>query len=100
MFDGFVSENGLDIVLLNQLIENNDLIPQYMKACKDQLKFGCTFATLSADKKIDASIAHYADSTWFFKDVKHEEHHSFIYGLARYASQRADSGSIVEWCKR
>lgn len=63
MFDGFVSENGLDIVLLNRLIENNDLIPQYMKACKDQLKFGCTFATLSADKKIGCKVRFHSPQT-------------------------------------
>ncbi|MBQ0142318.1 MAG: phage portal protein, partial [Prevotellaceae bacterium] len=63
MFDGFVSENGLDNILLNQLIDANDLIAQYMKSCKDQLKFGCTFATLSADKKIGCKVRFHSPQT-------------------------------------
>lgn len=47
MFDGFVSESGNDIDILNQIIDDNGLIAQYNKACKDELKLGSTFATLS-----------------------------------------------------
>lgn len=49
MFDGFVSTEGQDIDALTKIMNANAFISQYMKACKDELKFGCTFATLSAD---------------------------------------------------
>jgi len=48
MFDGFVSENGYENESLNRIIADNNLISQYNKSCKDELKFGCTFATLSS----------------------------------------------------
>ena len=49
MFDGFVGANGNDIEELDKTVIENDLIAEYMKACRDELKYGCTFATLSAD---------------------------------------------------
>lgn len=63
MFDGFVSQNGLSVDALNQIIESNNLITQYMKACKDELKFGCTFATLSADEVNGAKIRFHSPQT-------------------------------------
>ena len=63
MFDGFVSENGSDIEQLNKIIEGNNLINQYIKACKDELKFGCTFATLSADSKLGCKIRFHSPQT-------------------------------------
>ena len=47
MFDGFVGVNGEDIEDLNRIAENNHLIDEYIKACRDELKYGCVFATLS-----------------------------------------------------
>ena len=47
MFDGFVDENGSDLAILNDIVKNNNLIAEYGKACRDELKFGCSFATLS-----------------------------------------------------
>lgn len=68
MFDGFVSENGTDIDALNKILEDNQLISQYMKSCKDELKFGCTFATLSSDGnggcKIRFHSAQTASAIW------------------------------------
>lgn len=63
MFDGFVSQDGADVNALNQIIEANDLIFQYMKASKDELKFGCTFATLSADEKTGCKIRFHSPQT-------------------------------------
>lgn len=48
MFDGFVSSSGETIESVNTIIEYNNLIAEYKEACKDELKFGCVFATLSA----------------------------------------------------
>lgn len=56
MFDGFVGMNGNDDPELNAIVTNNRLIAEYMKACRDELKYGCTFATLSADEDIKCKV--------------------------------------------
>lgn len=62
MFDGFVgtasSLNGLA-----ELIANNRLIAQYTKACRDELKYGCVFATLSRDDAIGCKIRFHSPAT-------------------------------------
>lgn len=63
MFDGFVSESGADVDTLNKVISANNLVSQYMKACKDELKFGCTFATLSADDSTGCKIRFHSPQT-------------------------------------
>ena len=63
MFDGFVSENGMDIEELDQIVEDNNLIAEYMKATRDELKYGCTFATLSADPSIGVKIRFHSPQT-------------------------------------
>ena len=47
MFDGFVGINGETIDTLDEIAENNNLIDEYIKACRDELKYGCVFATLT-----------------------------------------------------
>lgn len=49
MFDGFVGVNGNNLESVQKIVDDNRFIYEYMKACKDQLKYGCTFATLTAD---------------------------------------------------
>lgn len=56
MFDGFVGLNGDDVTELEEISVNNNLVAEYMKACRDELKYGCTFATLSADDKMKCRI--------------------------------------------
>ena len=56
MFDGFVGENGEEVDELAQIVRNNNLIAEYPKACRDELKIGCAFATLSADDQIRCRI--------------------------------------------
>lgn len=63
MFDGFVGLNGEEIAELDAITINNDLVAEYAKACRDELKFGCTFATLSADKDIGAKIRFHSPQT-------------------------------------
>lgn len=63
MFDGFVGENGEDVEGLSDIVENNDLIAQYQKACRDELKLGCSFATLSADPELGAKIRFHSAQT-------------------------------------
>ena len=47
MFDGFVGENGETDTEIDSIVANNHLIDEYIKACRDELKFGCVFATLT-----------------------------------------------------
>lgn len=63
MFDGFVGLNGEEVAELDQIAFDNDLIAEYAKACRDELKFGCTFATLSADERMGAKIRFHSPQT-------------------------------------
>lgn len=63
MFDGYVGSNGDDVTELDRIVEENRLVAQYMKACRDELKFGCTFATLSADDAIGCKIRFHSPQT-------------------------------------
>lgn len=56
MFDGYVGANGEDVETLDDIVLKNNLIAEYMKAARDELKYGCTFATLSADDEIGVKI--------------------------------------------
>ncbi len=51
MFDGFVTETGESNEQLDNIVKQNQLIFSYKKAARDELKFGCTFGTLSRDEK-------------------------------------------------
>jgi hypothetical protein len=63
MFDGFVGENGEDIPELEALVRSNKLVAEYNKAARDELKYGCTFATLSADPDIGCKIRFHSPRT-------------------------------------
>jgi hypothetical protein len=63
MFDGFVGINGEDVETLDRIVVENDLIAEYMKACRDELKYGCTFATLSATEKQGVKIRFHSPNT-------------------------------------
>ena len=63
MFDGFVGSNGNDVADLDQIVLDNDLVTEYEKGCRDELKLGCTFATLSADPKISVKIRFHSPQT-------------------------------------
>lgn len=63
IFDGFVGMNGGEIALLDGIVRDNRLIAEYMKSCRDELKYGCTFATLSADDKIKCKIRFHSPQT-------------------------------------
>lgn len=63
MFDGFVGMDGEGIDELNEIVENNKLIAEYMKTCRDELEFGCSFATLSADPDNKCKIRFHSPKT-------------------------------------
>ena len=56
MFDGFVGINGENIEILDRIAVDNNLISEYAKGCRDELKYGCTFVTLSKDEEIGVKI--------------------------------------------
>ena len=60
MFDGFVGTDGNTIEQLDKIVEDNQLIMQYNKATRDELRIGCTFATLSADDKVGCRIRYHS----------------------------------------
>lgn len=63
MFDGFVGINGEEVEELDQIVLNNNLITEYQKTCRDELKYGCSFSTLSADPKIGCRIRFHSPQT-------------------------------------
>lgn len=63
MFDGFVGVNGEFNETLNRIVVANNLITEYMKAARDELKFGCTFSTLSADINNGCKIRFHSPRT-------------------------------------
>ena len=63
MFDGFVGVNGEEVGTLDEIVLNNKLIAEYAKACRDELKYGCTFATLSADPVLGCKIRFHSPQT-------------------------------------
>ncbi len=63
MFDGFVGKNGDDAESMVRIMDANKLKTEYAKACRDELKYGCTFATLSADPKIGCRIRFHSPET-------------------------------------
>ena len=63
MFDGFVGMNGEDVEQLDRIAADNRLIAEYQKATRDELKYGCTFATLSADPAIGCKIRFHSPQT-------------------------------------
>lgn len=63
MFDGFVGTDGNDAEGMRRIMDGNRLRAEYMKACRDELKYGCTFATLSADRELGARIRFHSPET-------------------------------------
>lgn len=56
MFDGFVGRSGEEAAEMDRIVHGNRLLDEYRKACRDELKYGCTFATLSADPLLGCRI--------------------------------------------
>ena len=63
MFDGFVDTNGIENTDLADIVRDNNLIAEYPKACRDELKIGCAFATLSGDEEIGCKIRFHSAQT-------------------------------------
>lgn len=63
MFDGFVGVNGDPDSQLQEIVTANKLVAEYRKNCRDELKYGCTFATLTADPESGCSIRFHTPLT-------------------------------------
>lgn len=63
MFDGYVGEDGNEVTDLDEIVLQNNLVSEYMKATRDELKHGCTFATLSKDDQIGCKIRFHSSNT-------------------------------------
>lgn len=63
MFDGFVSMAGIESETLTKFLEDNNFIAEYNKSVKDELKYGCTFATLSSDGKGGCKVRFHSART-------------------------------------
>lgn len=63
MFDGYVGKNGDSADQVKAIADRNSLVSGYMKACKDELKFGCSFATLSKDAMGNSKIRFHSPLT-------------------------------------
>ena len=91
MFDGFVGAGGEDVQALTRICTGNRLRAEYMKACRDELKYGCDFATLSADPVIGCKIRFHspegAAALW------DGEKNRIACGLAVIATARGPSGA-------
>lgn len=62
MFDGFVG-SGQAVEVMTELAAGNRLEAEYAKACRDELKYGCVFATLSADPMLRCRIRFHSPLT-------------------------------------
>lgn len=62
MFDGFVG-SGQAVESMTRLAEGNRLLAGYARACRDELKYGCAFATLCADAALGCRIRFHAPAT-------------------------------------
>ena len=80
MFDGFVGENGEEVDELAKIVKDNNLIAEYPKACRDELKIGCSFITLSADDDIKCRIRFH--STRSASAIWDGEKGRIAYGMA------------------
>lgn len=62
MFDGFVG-SGQAAQAVERLVTGNRLLAEYGKACRDELKYGCAFVTLSADKALGCRIRFHSPAS-------------------------------------
>ena len=63
MFDGYVGSSGAEVDELDKIVQANNLVAEYQKCTRDELKYGCTFATLSADDDIGCKIRFHSPKT-------------------------------------
>ena len=80
MFDGYVGENGQEQEELTKILDDNKLLAEYNKTCRDELLTGASFATLSADPVMKCRIRFHSAQT--AAAVWDGERGRIAYGLA------------------
>lgn len=95
-FDGFVGRNGADADAITRIAEANQLRTEYDRACRDELKYGCTFATLSADPVIGCKIRWHSPET--AAAIWDGEKGRIAYGMAVTALEPLDDGQEPTVC--
>ena len=63
LFDGFVGADGQTVAELAALVQRNRLVAEYQRHCRDELTYGCTFATLSEDPALGCRIRFHTPRT-------------------------------------
>lgn len=92
MFDGYVTESGQAAETIDRIVRDNRLIFEYGKACRDELKYGCTFATLSADVPGSCRIRFHSPTTAAAK--WDGARGGIAYGMAVIAMSRLTAGDV------
>lgn len=67
MFDGFVTENGIEAEAMQAIMKRNRLIAEYNKATREELKYGCSFAAVygsEGDARVRFYSPHSAAASW------------------------------------
>ena len=95
MFDGFVDVDGTEDEDLTALVVNNNLVAEYPKACRDELKLGCSFATLSSDPVIGCKIRFHSAQT--AAGLWNGEKGRIDCGFAIIDAERVERGNGVEF---
>lgn len=92
MFDGFVSANGNEAEELEKIVIGNNLLYEYPKSCRDELEYGCDFATLSKDDEIGCKIRFHSPMSAAAKwDGEKEQ---IAYGFAIIATKTVGDSII------
>lgn len=63
MFDGFVGRDGAAADAMTKISNANGLIAEYSKATRNELTYGCDFATLSRDDRRGCRISWHSPET-------------------------------------
>lgn len=95
MFDGFVGQNGEDVDELDKLVTDNRLIAEYMKAARDELKYGCTFATLAADDEIGCKIRFHSPMTAAARWDGEKGRIAYGMAIIAMAPERGQEGELI-----
>ena len=94
MFDGFVGSSGEEVEELDRMVADNRLIAAYMVACRDELKYGCTFATLSGDPETGCKIRFHSPMS--ASAVWDGEKGRIAYGMA-IIDTAPDNANSLNW---
>lgn len=63
MFDGYVGSDGSEADAMSAIADANQLLAEYDKATRNELTYGCAFATLSRDPARGCKIAWHSPET-------------------------------------